>query len=199
MQPFPALYGLDIETDTTVDGLDPSVASIVAVALVGAERSWHWSGDEAESLAGVDEVIRGLGAAVIVTWNGARFDLPYIATRAERCDVPLGLELRMDPDLRSFHDPLPGHDGAYRARWWDCGHLDGYRLYRNDVGRVLGISCGLKAVSKAVGLPPVEVDRALVHELSADELSAYVRSDARLTRELVVRRLPGARGFVDRF
>jgi len=195
----PALYGLDIETDTSVDGLDPSVAPIVAVALVGAERSWHWDGDEAETLADLDGVIRRLGPAVLVTWNGARFDLPYIATRARRRAVPIGLELRMDPDLRSFHDPLPGHDGAYRARWWGCGHLDGYRLYRNDVARVLGISCGLKAVSKAVGLTPVEVDRTAVHRLGAAELSAYVRSDARLTRELVVRRLPGARGFVDRF
>lgn len=199
MQPFPALYGLDIETDTTIDGLDPAVASIVAVALVGAERSWHWSGNESETLAGLDSVISKLGPAVLVTWNGSRFDLPYIATRASRCDVPLGLDLRMDPKLHSTHDPLPGHQGAYRARWWECGHLDGYRLYRNDVARVLGISCGLKAVSKAVGLTPVEVDRALVHELGADELSAYVHSDAKLTRELVLRRLPGARGFIDRF
>mgnify|MGYP006142300305 CR=1 FL=1 len=28
-----SLYGLDIETDTTVDGLDPGVSRIVAVAL----------------------------------------------------------------------------------------------------------------------------------------------------------------------
>ena len=27
------VYGLDIETDTTVDGLDPAVAPIVTVAL----------------------------------------------------------------------------------------------------------------------------------------------------------------------
>ncbi len=199
MSSSPALYGLDIETDTTVDGLDPSVAPIVAVALVGAERSWHWCGQEAESLAALDDVVRGLGPAVLVTWNGARFDLPYIATRASHCGVTIGLELRMDPQLRSSHDPLPGHQGAYRARWWDCGHIDGYRLYRNDVARVLGISCGLKAVSRAVGLTPVEVDRAAVHRLGAAELNDYVHSDARLTRELVVRRLPGARGFVDRF
>ena len=31
----PTVYGLDIETDTTVDGLDPLVARVVAVAVAG--------------------------------------------------------------------------------------------------------------------------------------------------------------------
>ena len=44
----PAIYGLDIETDTSVDGLDPAVSPVVTVALatgageetfVGPERS----------------------------------------------------------------------------------------------------------------------------------------------------------------
>ena len=43
----------------------------------------------------------------------------------------------------SSHDPArsrcagrrcPGHRGAYRASWYDHGHLDAYRLYRGDVG-----------------------------------------------------------------
>ena len=40
----PTVYGLDIETDTTENGLDPRVASVVTVAL---------------SAPGVDEVFSG--------------------------------------------------------------------------------------------------------------------------------------------
>jgi hypothetical protein len=75
--------------------------------------------------------------------------------------------------------------------------VDGYRMYRGDVGRVLGISCSLKAIARVVGLTPVEVDRERIHELGSAELDAYVASDARLTRMLVERRRAGLVPFVD--
>jgi len=43
------------------------------------------------------------------------------------------------------------------------------------------------------------VDRAQIHRLSAEDLHEYVASDARLARELVVRRLPAAARFADPF
>jgi hypothetical protein len=88
--------------------------------------------------------------------------------------------------------PLIGHEGAYRATWHGHGHLDAYRLYRADVGRVLRVSCGLKSIARMVGLDPVEVDRERIHELAPDDLAAYVASDARLARLLAIRRLPAA-------
>ena len=83
---------------------------------------------------------------------------------------------------------LPGHDGAYRATWHHHTHLDAYRVFRSDVGRTFGLSCSLKSVAGLVGLQPVDEDASRVHELPRDALHSYVASDARCTRELVLRR-----------
>jgi len=183
------LYGLDIETDTTVDGLDPERSRIVAVAVSGDGVDEVLTGDEIEVIAGVDHLLAELPEGVLVTWNGARFDLPFLATRAERSGVRTGL--RLGP---------PATAGAHRRRaaaWYGHRHLDGLGMYRSDVGRVLGLSCALKSLARLVGEPPVEVDRARIHELGPAELREYVLSDARLARSLVLRRWPAAHDWVD--
>lgn len=182
------VYGLDIETDTTRGGLDPATASIVAVAVAG--DGWHrvFAGDEGAILVGVDRLIGDLASGVLVTWNGARFDMPFLSDRARMCGIPLGLELVADTQRFSYREPLPGHDGGYRARWHDHRHLDAYQVYRSDVGASLGLPCGLKPLARFVGLNPVEVDRSDIHSLSERQLAAYVASDAVLTRELALRR-----------
>ena len=73
----------------------------------------------------------------------------------------------------------------------------GPTLYRADVGRSLGFPCGLKPLSRLVGLAPVEVDRSCIHLLDDAALEAYVASDARLARELVLRRWPVAERATD--
>ncbi len=196
------LYGLDIETDTASDGLDPTRSAVVAVAVWGGpvDRSGHGphpgpstagpghvedvlEGEEAALLRRVDETLLHLPPGVLVTWNGRGFDLPFIAARAERLGLTTGLRI----------DPATGE-----AVWHRHRHLDGLRTYRADVGRTLGISCALKSLSRFVGLEPVEVDRTRIHDLSAEDLRAYVLSDARLTHTLVARRWPSAAGWVDR-
>jgi hypothetical protein len=193
------LYGLDIETDTTLDGLDPEVGRVLAVAVAGdAGVEVLADADEAQLLGRLDARLRGLPRGVVVTWNGSGFDLPYLARRADRLGVPLGLELRVDPARRSHHPPLPGHAAAYRARWHHHAHLDVYRSYRADVGPGLRMGCSLKAVAGLAGLAPIEVDVAHVHTLTVDDLTAYVASDAACTRELARRRWPTVRAAVDR-
>jgi hypothetical protein len=189
------LYGIDIETDTSVDGLDPSCSPIVAVAVEGRGVEVVLTGDEARLLSELDELIRSLHPGVLVTWNGARFDLPFIADRCGHHQVPVGLRLHASRE-RCSH-PLPGHQSAYLAGWYQHGHLDGYRLFRGDVGRALPISCGLKNLARMVGLEPFEVDRTAIHSLSADDLHRYVLSDARLARQMVERRLVTALDAVD--
>ncbi len=193
----PSIYGLDIETDTVVDGLDPAVSPIVAVALSGPDLDAIFAGPEADLLASLDSALRELAPGIIATWNGAAFDLPFLADRAKVCGVDLGLHLAPDPTVVLRHGPLPGHDGAYRATWYGHNHLDAYRVYRGDVGRVLQVSCSLKAIARVVGLSPVEVDRERIHELAPDVLDAYVLSDARLARILAERRWPGVARSVD--
>ncbi|GJM39108.1 MAG: hypothetical protein DHS20C19_24750 [Acidimicrobiales bacterium] len=150
--------------------------------------------DEPALLTALDELLTQLPPGVLITWNGASFDLPFLADRARVIGVDLGLELVLDPAIPGRHDPLLGHAGAYRARWHGHAHLDGYQLYRADVGASLHLPCGLKPLARFVGLPVVEVDRERIHELSDDERRAYVASDAHLARALVRRRAQWRRG-----
>ncbi len=178
-----ALYGLDIETDTSVDGLNPALSPIVAAAVATDAGDHVFQGPEPQILTQLDSLLARLAPGLVVTWNGAAFDLPFLAERARIVDAPIGLRLWTDPTLKS--DP-----GAFRGRWYHHDHLDGYRVYRADVGRSLGLSCGLKALSRLVGLEPIEVDRTALHLLDEDSVRSYVASDARLAKTLVLRRWP---------
>ncbi|MFT7475094.1 MAG: hypothetical protein ACI81L_002028 [Verrucomicrobiales bacterium] len=191
------IYGLDIETDTTRGGLDPREAPIVAVALCGAGWTSVFDGDERAILTALDDAIAALPPGVLVTWNGSRFDLPFLSDRARTNGMTLGLRLTIDPHHRSSRDPLPGHAGGYLACWHEQRHLDAYIVYRADVGASLGLPCGLKPLSRFLGFSPVEVDRTAIHELSAKELEDYVASDAILTRELALRRWMTASRAID--
>lgn len=197
MRRRPTVYGLDIETDTTENGLDPRVAAVVTVALAGPGYEEVFTGPEPELLAELDDRIGQLEPGVIATWNGAAFDLPFLSDRAARHGLPLGLRLQYDSAMTMHRAPLPGHSGAYRASWFDHGHLDAYRLYRGDVGPALRISCSLKSIARFVGLAPVEVDRTRIHDLSNEALHAYAASDARLARVLTERRWGTAARFID--
>jgi hypothetical protein len=186
----PLLYGLDIETDTSVDGLDPATSPIVAVALAtGADGDGDtvFTGSEAGILTAVDVHLQNLPAGVIVTWNGAAFDLPFLVARARLTHTSIGLHLTHDPSIALRRAPLPGHPGAYRAAWHAHTHLDAYRAYR---AAFLDPEApgSLKVVARDRGFAPVEVDRALVHELGLDDLRRYVTSDAALARTLALAR-----------
>jgi DNA polymerase elongation subunit (family B) len=194
----PPLYGLDIETDTTVDGLDPHVARILTVAIATAAGNEVFSGDEAALLERVDMRLAQLPPGVIATWNGGAFDLPFLADRAERCGLRLGLRLELDATIHRRGAPLPGHQGSYRAGWYRHRHVDAYRVYRGDVGPMLRVSCSLKSIARLVGLRAVEVDRTRIHELEHDVLHAYAANDAGLTRALAERRWASAARHVDR-
>ena len=112
----PIVYGLDIETDTTTNGLDPAVARVLTVALSSDGVDEVFCGDEAMLLRELDLRLAELEPGVIATWNGAAFDLPFIADRASLRQVDLGLQLQLDPGITMRRAPLPGHRGAYRAR-----------------------------------------------------------------------------------
>ncbi|MET0729380.1 MAG: 3'-5' exonuclease [Acidimicrobiales bacterium] len=198
MRRRPAVYGLDIETDTTENGLDPRVAAVVTVALVGPSCEEVFTGPEHLLLADLDERLRQIEPGVLATWNGAAFDLPFIADRAALYGMSLGLRLQLDASITMRRAPLPGHRGAYRASWYRHDHLDAYRLYRGDVGPALRISCSLKSIARFVGLAPIEVDRSRIHDLSNEALHAYAASDARLARILTERRWGTASRCIDR-
>lgn len=169
----------------------------MAVAVAQAGKSHVLTGDEASILRRLDACLASLAPGVLITWNGARFDLPFISDRARLLDIPLGLRLVPDHRTRTHRPPLPGHAGGYLASWYAHTHLDAYALYRSDVGASMGIPCGLKSLARLAGLTPVEVDRTDIHNLSPESLDAYVASDAELTRELALRRWPTAVRAID--
>jgi DNA polymerase elongation subunit (family B) len=158
-----------------------------------------FTGDEDAILHDLDARLAAVAPGVIATWNGAAFDLPFLADRAALHGIHLGLRLRADPGIALDHDPLPGHRSAYRARWHRHGHVDAYRLYRADVGPALKVSCSLKSIARLVGFTPIDVDRTRIHDLSHEMLHAYAASDARLARVLTERRWGTASRFVDRW
>ncbi|MDQ1404350.1 MAG: hypothetical protein QOG03_2666 [Actinomycetota bacterium] len=179
---LPLLYGLDIETDTAVDGLDPSVARIVAVALSTPDGDEVIGGPERSILRRLDHELRKAPPGVIVTWNGSGFDLPFLADRAARHRLRLGLRLHADQGIGQPHPPLRGHGAPYRARWHRHLHLDACTLYRGLLAP--GQACGLKAVARSHGLEPVELDASSIHMARRGSLVDYVASDARLARLL---------------
>lgn len=192
------IYGLDIETDTTRDGLDPTVAPVLTVALSGRKLDEVFVGPEAELLAQLDDRLAMLEPGVIATWNGSTFDLPFIADRARLLGIDLGLQLCLDRRLTLNRAPLPGHAGAYRAAWHHHTHVDTFRLYGHPsatshwtslgvIGRVLGLS----SASPRERSPRTQV-------LTNEALHAHAPSDARLARVLAERRWSAAARLVDR-
>ena len=187
-------YGLDVETDTAHGGLDPRCSRILAAALAGSEGVTVLTGTEAHLLAGLDRLLACLPPGVLVTWNGSGFDLPFLADRARTCGVALGLRLELDPLIVSRHPPLPGHQGAYRARWHAHTHLDAYRAWRSLQSEGSG---ALKDVARRHGMEVVDADAARVHELDPDHLRRYVARDAELALELARGRWEEMNGFAD--
>jgi len=181
-------YALDIETETTGDdpavGLDPSRSRVTAVAIVGADREWLFDdGDERVLLGRVaswasDPTVE---PGVIVTWNGAKFDWPFLAARAETTGTELPLRLAEDPTVGGLW-PSPG----WTAQLGPHGHTDimrDWKAYADEHG----IGCSLKAVAQQNGIGMVVVDRERMHELDPAELRDYVLSDARGTLALAER------------
>lgn len=195
----PLLIGLDIETDTTDNGLDPGVAAVVAVALsTPADGDVVLTGRERALLRALDETLGAMAPGVIVTWNGGAFDLPFLASRATQHGVALHLELHWDPRAaRPGRQPLPGSIGTYAARWGAHEHLDAYRAWRAMTSDPHE-SCALKAVARREGLPTIEVDREHLHEANLALLRRYVTSDASLARRLAESRWSVLRRHVDR-
>lgn len=182
---LPLLYGLDIETDTSVNGLDPAVSTVVAASLSTADHVVTFTGPERKLIRSLDRHLKSLTPGVIVTWNGSGFDLPFLADRAVVRRASLGLRLTPDDTRLHKHPPLTGHATPYRARWYKHAHLDACCLYRSLLPE--GTSCALKALAREAGLEVVEEDRRRIHELDAGALVRYASSDADLARLLAER------------
>lgn len=198
------MEALDIETDTsdlteeeriagyTARGLVPAITPIISVGLFDGHRKLFFDhescgGEEGVIRALVDALADGADDGPVVTWNGAVFDLPFVADRIQLLgldDLAGAFELTPDPAIVPKYDPLPGHDGGYHAVVAGREHVDVAYLVREDA-MARGVSWSLKPYAKArLGVSPVEVDRTAVHTLTRAELAEYQTSDAVVTWDL---------------
>ena len=187
-------YGFDIETDTT-HAVDPAVAPIRTVALSGTAFDEVFTGDEAELLQGLNTRLAALPPGVLATWNGATYDLPYIADRARVLGIELDLKLCRDRRLTFGRNLLPGHAAAYRGGWGSHGHLDTFRLYGHTGGPSVWSS--LRNIGRLVGVGTMPTVARCHDDLTNEALHAHASSDARLARVLAERRQAAAGRLVD--
>jgi DNA polymerase elongation subunit (family B) len=192
------ILALDIETDSaatttgpTPAALDPRVAGVLSVAVWDsvAGCAEYFSGDERQLLGDLDTYLTSSSGGVVVTWNGANFDLPFLATRFEHHQLSNGLRLRPTTDRPAKYAPCPGgHPGGYRGSWGDHDHADIAYPYQARA-RSLGVAWSLKPVATALRIDMVHVDAAKCAELSEEQLREYNISDVRGTAALA-QRLP---------
>ncbi len=172
------LFAFDIETS----GLDPTTDRVLAVGLAGHQREDAALGpDEADLLTWLERTVEDLpGDAVLVTWNGEEFDLPFLAARMDEHGLVTALRLEPRHELGKYGKPR--HAGTWGGR----AHVDiAYPLRRR--AEEAGVKWSLKPVARAVlGAAPVEVDRRgeAIAAMDSSDLQSYVLSDARVTYEL---------------
>lgn len=209
------VYSWDIETDTTVDGLDPRVARITEIVVAtNKEEVVLDDADEVKLIGQFDDYVCSLEPGLLVGWNDTFFDLPFVWSRWHGVDgagvefVPwdqsargitgreLGMHPIAQPELRPKYDYLPGYNTGLGCVWSSRSnlrmdvhqHLDISFAYKR-VAAELGVRHGLKPVCEALGIPMITVDRERMHDLTPAERHDYVVSDGRGTRELALRLL----------
>ena len=180
------LVSLDIETDTSGGGgLDPTTSKVVAASLAYSDTDKvevFDSNSEEEILQDIEKVLTAR-TGLLVTWNGAGFDLPFLYARYGFTKTTTSLRVAADPSIPAKYAPPAGLGPPVRSTWNHLAHVDISYLYAG-VAREGNIKWSLKSVAKHLGYSPVEVDRERVHALTPEELREYVASDALVTVKL---------------
>ena len=187
------LYAFDIETDTSVNGLDPNQSYVTTIAIAGDHSIWSvhitTPDHERDMLDGFAQHLASLEPGIVCGWNSSGFDLPFLVDRARACGADSLLEMieiSLDPELVSKYDPLPGHDGAYRARIGHHAHLDIAYAYQG-LAADAGMLWSLKPIADWYGLNPVKADSRHLHLMNPGEIESYCQSDARISYHLAQR------------
>lgn len=195
------LYAFDIETDTTVNGLDPQVAEIISLALWSPRlETVIDGGSEKQRISKFIDLLDSLAPGILCTWNGAVFDGPFIEARARRLGMETGFTLAEDSAIIPKYEPLPGYSFGCRLLLRNHRHADmayAYREYALSQPQLGRRGWSLKPVCKSLGCEMVEVDRERIHLLTPEENAAYNLSDARGTYYLADRLGPAIKDWID--
>lgn len=134
---------------------------------------------------------RILGPQLVVTWNGAFFDVSVTVDRARTNGLDLADDLQMHVTANdgsdTFHPVvnkypvMEGHTHPYELVWAGHPHVDLMQVFQDVTGR----QASLKPTSTAqLDLTPIQVDYERMHELSLRQLAEYTASDVMITRQL---------------
>lgn len=181
----PNVTSFDIETDTGGGyGLDPRSGQITELVLANRDEVLVLAGDERHILQGLADYLNTRPAGeVLASWNGSGFDNGFLATRgAMHTDHLTGWGMTVDPieDEAGSQFVCAGYDAPLTMTWT---RPDGGEHHDVDLMRVLKTSplrrrsLRLKDNARRWGAEPIELDRATMHEATAEEREAYVGSD----------------------
>lgn len=186
------MLALDIETDTspltqcerdagyTARGLDPAITPIISYATHDGVTAETVTGSETYVLAELAALFGAPRHRLLVTWNGACFDFPFLHARMTMHGMAPPFAMTYDRALVPKYGPTPGYTGGYQITGERWSHTDIAYVVRGRASR-RGIPWSLKPYAKALGLHPVEVDRSRMHTLTEAELREYNASDAEMT------------------
>ena len=185
------MWALDIETDTTVPahsdgmapaGLDPRVSPILCLAVAAdTEPTFVTEGEEPALLEAFVDWWQQLDPDdTVVTWNGSRFDFPFIGYRLVEHDLPVPFDYwayRADPGERQ---PIVTSGGV----WHVSGHIDLHNVLHDY--RTRHRISGLKATLASAGIPHRQptVSGAQSGRIPAALLADYCAADAEATLSL---------------
>ncbi len=196
------LIGFDIETDTTINGLDPGVAEITSIAVWSPDvQTVFDQGDERGRIAGFLELLDELPPGIACSWNGCCFDGPFIESRARLVGLETGFDIVLDHRIVPKYSFLPGWDAAARLRLRGHRHADvayAYRDYALSTPALGEKRWGLKYVAESLGIEMIRIDASQMHRYSAETRHEYNLSDSRGTYLLGAALGDGIEPWVDR-
>ena len=175
----------DIETDTSAGfGLDPSGGQITELVMANSVETVILVGDEQYILQGLADCLNDRPAGeVLVDWNGAGFDNPFLAVRGAMHAEQLegwGLAVADIPGPAGAYFVCLGFDAPQALTWTrpDGGqHHDVDAMQMLKKSPLRGRNLRLKDNVRRFGADPIELDRIRLHEYTPEERAAYAASD----------------------
>lgn len=178
------MFAFDIETT----GLDPHESRVTSAAIYGDGVSVVVEkADEERLLRNIAYAFYDIDPGLIVTWNGAVFDFPFLDHRYRLHGMTPFFTMVPNPAIVPKYEPVPGYLGGYDIEVrTDVGthyHRDIAYRYRSWA-EANKVTWSLKPVVRAHGIDMIEVDREHMDRLSVAERMAYNLSDVVGTFEL---------------
>lgn len=168
------LLALDIETT----GIDWKTSRLVAVGIALPGESKVQLGAERDMLTWLErEISRFEDGAILVTWNGEEFDLPFLFNRFRLNNIDSTLEIKPKGIVGKYGKPL------YSAHWSHTRHVDLAPLFK-DYANIHQIPWSLKpVVREALKFEPIVVDNRgiSIAAMGKTELTKYLSSDIEIT------------------